>query len=118
MSKMSDFYTKVVSDAELRAKVNTVLGGKDIANLSDQDLEKLGEIAKAAGFDITLDEAKEYLKAEAKELSDEALDAVAGGINKGVIECEGKNAGTHDKLQGDAKIGKGGLGSLGNLGKK
>ncbi|MGP1406689.1 Nif11-like leader peptide family RiPP precursor [Selenomonas sp.] len=117
MSKMSDFYTKVVSDAGLRAKVDAVLAGKDIANLTDEELQKIGEIAKEAGFDISLDEAKEYLAAEAKELSDEALDAVAGGVNKGVIECEGKNAGTHDEIEGHANIGGKG-GGLGSLGKK
>ena len=104
MSKMSDFYTKVISDVELRCKLNAILDGKDITSLTDEELMKIGEIAKEAGFDITLEEAKAYLASEAKELSDEALDAVAGGVNKGVIECEGKNAGTHESIEGNVKV--------------
>ena len=104
MSKMSDFYTKVVSDAGLRAKVDAVLAGKDIANLTDEELQKIGEIAKGAGFDISIDEAKAYLASDAKDLSDEALDAVAGGINKGKVSCKGEDAGTHETIKGSAKV--------------
>ena len=38
------------------------------------------EIANGKGYDVTLDEAKAYVQAQAKaELSDEQLDSVAGG---------------------------------------
>lgn len=104
MSKMSDFYTKVISDVELRCKLNAILDGKDITSLTDEELMKIGEIAKEAGFDITLEEAKAYLASEAKDLSDEALDAVAGGINKGKVTCKGENAGTHESIEGNVKV--------------
>ncbi len=104
MSKMSDFYAKVISDESLRSKLNDALGGKDINSASDEELKKIGEIAKAAGFDITLDEAKAYLASDAKDLSDEALDAVAGGINKGKVTCKGENAGTHESIDGSAQV--------------
>lgn len=104
MSKMSDFYAKVISDETLRSRMNEVLGGKDIADASDEDLKKIGEIAKEAGFDISIDEAKAYLASDAKDLSDEALDAVAGGINKGKVTCKGEDAGTHETIKGSAKV--------------
>ena len=38
------------------------------------------DLAQAKGYDITVDEAKAYIREQAKqELSDEQLDAVAGG---------------------------------------
>jgi len=38
------------------------------------------ELAQSKGYDITVDEAKAYIRGQAnKELSDEQLDAVAGG---------------------------------------
>lgn len=97
MSKMADFYAKVISDGTLRDKVNAVLADKDISQASDEQLKKIGEIAKEAGYDINLEEAKAYLASEAKDLSDSALDAVAGGTIKGKVTCEGKGAGVVDK---------------------
>ena len=79
MSKMADFYSKVMADAELQSKLKGILGDKTIADASDAELEKIGALAKEAGFEITLAEAKEYLSANEAVVSDEALDAVAGG---------------------------------------
>lgn len=104
MSKMADFYAKVISDEKLRAQLSEILGGKELAQASDAELEKIGALAKSVGFDITLDEAKAYLASEAKDLSDEALDAVAGGVNKGKVTCKGENAGTHETFKGRAKV--------------
>jgi len=43
-------------------------------------LHSLVEVAKSKGYDITMDEAKAYVSEQAdKELSDDELDAVAGG---------------------------------------
>ncbi len=97
MSKMADFYAKVISDGTLRDKVDAAIAGGDISQASDEQLKKIGEIAKEVGFDITLEEAKAYLASEAKDLSDSALDAVAGGTVKGKVTCEGKGAGVTDK---------------------
>ena len=98
MSKMSDFYTKVIADEKLRGKLAAILGDKAVEDASDAELKKIGELAKEAGFDITLDEAKAYIASDSKDLSDEALDAVAGGTNKGAVTCEGKNAGTTETI--------------------
>ncbi len=79
MSKMADFYSKVMADKDLQTKLKGILGDKNIADATDADLEKIGDLAKEAGFAITLAEAKEYLSANETVVSDEALDAVAGG---------------------------------------
>jgi len=43
-------------------------------------LASLVELAQARGYDISVDEAKAYIRGQAsQELSDEQLDAVAGG---------------------------------------
>ena len=83
MSKMADFYSKVMTDKALLSKLKDILGDKHITDASDADLEKIGALAKEAGFEITLAEAKEYLSANETVVSDEALDAVAGG---GVVD--------------------------------
>ena len=82
MNKISDFYAKVIADANLRAKANEILGGKNIADLSEADLQKLANFAKDEGCDITVAEVKEYINSDAQELTDDALDAVAGGESK------------------------------------
>lgn len=79
MSKVTDFYAKVMADEALKAELGEVLGGKDIAAATDDELLKIGDIAKKAGFDITVDEAKAYLNPEETALDDDDLDAVAGG---------------------------------------
>ena len=104
MSKMADFYAKVVADADLRAKMTEILGDTKISKATDEQLAKIGEIAKAAGFEVSLEEAKTYLASEAKDLSDDALDAVAGGTVKGGIECKGEGAGVRDRT--DVGVGK------------
>ena len=83
MSKIADFYAKVIADANLRAKANEILGGKAVADLSDAELQKLADFAKAEGCDVTVAEVKDYFTSDNQELSDEALDAVAGGYKRG-----------------------------------
>ncbi len=44
------------------------------------DIASIVEIANGKGYEVSLDEAKAYINAQAKgELSDEQLNAVAGG---------------------------------------
>jgi predicted ribosomally synthesized peptide with nif11-like leader len=42
-------------------------------------IRSLVEVAKAKGYDISVDEVQEYARSQGKELSDEQLDAVTGG---------------------------------------
>lgn len=79
MSKFEDFYSKLMTDTALRSKLAEIIGDRSITEVDDETLEKIGALAKEAGFAITLAEAKEYLSANETVVSDEALDAVAGG---------------------------------------
>ena len=97
MSKVADFYAKVLANEELQGKLGNILQGKNIVEATDDDLKKIGEVAKAEGFDITLEEARDYIQSDEAAVSDEALDAVAGGAQKGDFKCEGKNSGNQDK---------------------
>ena len=77
MSKFNDFYGKITEDEKIAKEVAIVLGGDTFENASDEKLFKIGEIAKKAGFEFTLDEARAYFGEG--ELEDDDLDAVAGG---------------------------------------
>lgn len=79
MSKITDFYAKAAADESARAKLGEILGGKTINEADDSQLEKIGRLAKELGFDITIEEAKNYLKGDNAELDDDDLGAVAGG---------------------------------------
>ena len=79
MSKMTNFYAKVMGDASLKAEYEAALGGRNILSATDEELMKIGDIAKKAGFDITVQEAKAFLDPEEVVLDTDDLDAVAGG---------------------------------------
>lgn len=82
MSKITDFYAKVMADEALKAELSEALKGKSFDAATDDDLLKVGEIAKKAGFDISLQEAKDFLNPEEAALDEDDLDAVAGGTSK------------------------------------
>ena len=64
------FVADLKASPELLDEVKQAAGG----------LGSVVEFAKGKGYDITLDEAKAYINAQAgSELSDEQLDALAGG---------------------------------------
>ncbi|MGN0629877.1 MAG: hypothetical protein ACI4JN_00980 [Ruminococcus sp.] len=79
MSKVTDFYAKALADESAKKKLITILGDNRIEEASDEQLAKVGELAKQLGFDITIEEAKAYLSGNNAELDEEDLDAVAGG---------------------------------------
>lgn len=79
MSKISEFYAKALADEATKTELATILGEKTIQNADDEQLAKVGELAKKLGYDITIEEAKEYLNPEEAELDDDDLEAVAGG---------------------------------------
>ncbi len=104
MSKINDFYSAVLADSEKNAELGKILDGSDIAQAADEQLERIGEIAKQMGFDITVEEAKAYLRGDDTELDDDDLDAVAGGKGNSSrislyrgdtlkFECNGSNGG-------------------------
>ena len=77
MSKFNDFFKNIMEHSELKAEVAGVLGDVPFEKASDEQLVKIGKIAKKAGFDFALDEVKEFFACG--ELDDDDLDAVAGG---------------------------------------
>lgn len=79
MNKIAEFYTKAMADESAKAELEAVIGGKNISELSDEELLKIGKIAEKLGFAITLDEAKSYFAGEGEEISDDELDKVSGG---------------------------------------
>ncbi len=81
MSTISEFYAKVMADEAVKKQITDILGGTPIENADDEQLKKIGEVAKGMGFSISVEEAKEYFSANEEELSDESLEAVAGGVN-------------------------------------
>ncbi len=79
MSKFEDFYAKVLADEGAKKEISSILAGKSLEAASDEQLEKIGGLAKRLGFEITVAEAREFMKKGDKKLSEEDLDAVAGG---------------------------------------
>lgn len=78
MNKVAEFYAKAMGDEAAKAEFLETVGDKAPDRLTDAELEKLGAIAKKLGFDITVEEIRNYL-APLGELSDDALGDVAGG---------------------------------------
>lgn len=81
MSTMKELYLKVAADESLQQKVNKIFeaAGED----ADIAGKKLVEFAKEQGYDVTVEEIGEFFKTMSEgtdgQLSDEDLDAVAGG---------------------------------------
>ncbi len=81
MSTMSDFYAKVMADEAVKKQITDILGDAQIENADDEQLKMIGEVAKGMGFSISVEDAKAYFGANEEELSDESLEAVAGGVD-------------------------------------
>lgn len=82
MEKMKALYAKVAGDSALQAKFEVIMAAAQKAG-PEETGNKLVAFAKEAGYEVGFDEMQEYFKtlSEQKEgeLSDEELDAVAGG---------------------------------------
>ena len=78
-NKISEFYAKAMADENLKAKFEKVLAGKEITEASDDQLKKIGDIAKELGYNFTIAEVKDFIKNGDVQLSDDDLEAVAGG---------------------------------------
>lgn len=87
MSKVSEFYAKALADDATKKELIVILGDNKIENASDEQLAKVGELAKTLGYDITVDEAKAYLNCGEAELDEDDLDAIAGGKGNGDRIC-------------------------------
>lgn len=87
MNKVAEFYQKAISDESSKEAIREILCGKTISDATDEELVEIGKIAERLGFDITLEEAKAYLFPDEEILSDDELDAVAGGKGDRHIIC-------------------------------
>ena len=88
MNKFNEFYAKLSENESLREGVEKILGDNTFEDASDEQLLKIGGIAKELGFEFSIDEVRTYFGNS--ELDDEALDAVAGG--KGFKHKSGKDS--------------------------
>ncbi len=79
MSKFQDFYLKSIADADAKKEIAAILDGKPMEEATDEQLEKVGAVAKRLGFDITVAEARDFLVPSNQKLSEDDLDSVAGG---------------------------------------
>lgn len=100
MSKVSEFYAKAISDESAKAKLAGILGDKSINEADNEQLKKIGCLAKELGFDITVEEAKEYLSGGNTELDMDDLDSVAGGKYDNKNKCETGNINIGDQTTG------------------
>jgi predicted ribosomally synthesized peptide with nif11-like leader len=89
VSKYIDFYNKISADVNFAAEYKKIMKEKRVPTgtpfwaLSDDVLDALISLASTAGFDFTLDELKaRFSKKSGSELSDDELEAVAGGKGK------------------------------------
>ena len=82
MGKMKQLYEKVGEDSTLQEKFNEILEAAQKAGPEETE-KKLVAFAKEAGYEVSLDEMKDFFKELAEndkgELSDAELDMVAGG---------------------------------------
>ncbi|MDD3169014.1 MAG: Nif11 family protein [Eubacteriales bacterium] len=88
MSKMNELYQKVTADSDLQARFNRIMATaeKDGAEATEA---KLTDFAKAAGYEISVEEMNAFFKDLAEKengaLSESELDMVAGGKSTGQI---------------------------------
>lgn len=114
MSKVSEFYAKALADEAAKKELITILGDNKIEEASDEQLVKVGDLAKKLGYDITVDEAKAYLNGDDTELDEDDLDAVAGGKGDSGGDSTGNGSGNGGNIEqvkvgGDCVNGVGGI---------
>ncbi len=101
MSKITDFYTAVLGNVEAKKELASILEGKELENATDKQLEKIGALAERLGYKIALSEARDFFQKSSRKLSEDELDAVAGGkgerIDRTIYVCDvGGQAGLDD----------------------
>lgn len=75
MSKVTEFLEKVAADDSAAEEMNRILNGPDD---SEKHLLLISRLAKRMGFDISPEDLRKY---ESRELAEERLEEVAGGIS-------------------------------------
>lgn len=84
MDNLKIFYSKIMEDEALAAKLNQIL--EDVEDeISDEQCQKVVELAKEVGVTLTVDEIKNYIELHEKDsetLTEDELEMVAGGKDK------------------------------------
>ncbi len=79
MSKFSDFYASALREETARKKLEEIIGTQPLEKLDDESLLRIGKLAEKLGYEIELEEAREYLRTGETELDEDDLEMVAGG---------------------------------------
>ena len=74
MSKVQEFIKKVTEDKALQEAMTAIMEGE-----KEEISNKVVALAKENGFEITFDEFLKEVKGQEGEVSDDALEGVAGG---------------------------------------
>lgn len=98
MNKILEFYLVATANKSAKEELSSILGGRQFSESSDDQLIKIGNVAKRLGFDITLKEVRDYLNPAKHELDNADLESVAGG-NK-VVNCSGEGSGCNGHSSG------------------
>ena len=82
-----------MSQAEIERFVNDLASNESLRESvvnNSEGVDSLVAIAQDKGYDINIDEARDYIQANAKgELNDEQLDSVAGGKGPAITNVVG-----------------------------
>jgi hypothetical protein len=77
MDNVKKFYEALAKDTAMQERAKPLFGEKP--EIDDAALDALVEFAAKEGYSFTADEARAYIKEDSGELSDDQLEAVAGG---------------------------------------
>ena len=81
MDNLKIFYSKIMEDEALAAKLNKIL--EDVEDeISDEKCQKVVELAKEVDVTLTVGEIKNYIELHEKDsetLTEDELEMVAGG---------------------------------------
>lgn len=81
MGKVTEFLNKVMADEAAKAEFEALIGVRKERELNDDDFQKIVELSEKLGAAVTLDEVKDFFSGNGRELSDEELAGVAGGVD-------------------------------------
>ena len=85
MSQVQEFFNKVESDSIVTEEYKTLLlSCKELSK--DEAIQKVIGFAQEKGYTFSVEDIESFAKAkESDELSEEDLDAVAGGLSLGLV---------------------------------
>ncbi len=82
MTKFEEILQKLNDNQEARQEMIDILQGQSLTSVSEEQLTRLTELAQKMGVDLSVAELKNVINPPEGEISDDDLDAVAGGSIK------------------------------------